>query len=117
MGLHAETSLVCRQCGHTALAAPGNLPKCPEDDLYLVAEKDSLRAPEDGILGTEIADKYPVIGLIGAGGMGAVYKAIQRSVGRLVAIKVIRSGERGDGRRGRRRPSPRGRGGHHLVEQ
>jgi serine/threonine protein kinase len=34
---------------------------------------------------------YEVVGLVGSGGMGAVYKAYQRSLARYVAIKIISS--------------------------
>ncbi|MBA4191188.1 MAG: hypothetical protein C0467_24675 [Planctomycetaceae bacterium] len=42
----------------------------------------------------ELADhpRYRIIGFIGAGGMGAVYKAEHKLMGRVVALKVIRRG-------------------------
>ncbi len=52
---------------------------------------DHDEAPDDALLGRVIAGKYAIIGLIGAGGMGAVYRAIQQPVGRQVALKVIRN--------------------------
>ncbi len=43
----------------------------------------------DPLLGRVIADRYEVVSLINAGGMGVVYRAQQRSLDRPVAIKFI----------------------------
>jgi serine/threonine-protein kinase len=48
-----------------------------------------MRAP-DPYVGREIASgKYQIIQKIGSGGMGAVYKATQPNIGRMVAIKIL----------------------------
>ena len=59
--------------------------RCPEDDTVLVR----LAAPADRLVGSEIDQRYTIQRRIGAGGMGAVYGAVQHSVGREVAIKVV----------------------------
>jgi hypothetical protein len=45
--------------------------------------------PRRELVGRVIGEKYGVTGLIGEGGMGAVYEAEHMTVGRLVAIKVL----------------------------
>ncbi len=50
----------------------------------------------DSMLGRLLGGKYEVIALLGAGGFGAVYKAEQAPVGRIVAVKVIRANARDD---------------------
>ena len=44
---------------------------------------------KDPIIGTTIADRYEILALISSGGMGRVYRAEQKMLGRMVAIKII----------------------------
>ena len=45
---------------------------------------------DDPLVGTILADRYDVLALLGMGGMGAVYRARDRELDELVALKVIR---------------------------
>ncbi|MEZ4435877.1 MAG: serine/threonine-protein kinase [bacterium] len=50
----------------------------------------------DDIVDRLIGGKYRIISLIGEGGFGAVYRAEQQPVGRIVALKVIRGNAKDD---------------------
>jgi serine/threonine protein kinase len=57
------------------------------------AKDDRAREPPQrsrGYVGQTIANKYQVIGLIGEGGMGAVYEVKHLAIGRRFAIKFLR---------------------------
>jgi serine/threonine protein kinase len=60
---------------------------CPNDGSRLV----SLVAQRDPFVGRDLDGRYLVAEKLGHGGMGAVYRGTQTSVGREVAIKVVNS--------------------------
>lgn len=63
----------------------GEVDRCPDDGGDLVPLRQN-----DELVGRTIDGRFDVRKLLGRGGMGAVYLAHQRSVDRLVALKVLR---------------------------
>jgi serine/threonine protein kinase len=59
--------------------------RCPIDQTKLVR----LASTVDPFLGRELEGRYTILQKLGQGGMGAVYRASQHSVGRDVAVKVV----------------------------
>lgn len=61
----------------------GDFEECPEDGSRLVS------VPNDPVIGKILGEKYRILCPVGKGSMGMVYKAIQESTGREMAVKLL----------------------------
>ena len=77
-----DSVVVCPVCG---LTLPGQIKKCPQDGVLLKGI-----SPPDPFVGTIIAGRYEILSVIGHGGMSVVYKARNRAVGSIVAVKTLK---------------------------
>lgn len=82
MSAASARSTYCPTCDRTYAS---ELTLCPSDGGRLV------RIGEDPLLNRTLDERFRLDERIGSGGMGAVYRAWQLSVGRAVAVKVIRA--------------------------
>lgn len=69
---------------------PGAIPRCPEHGLAFIDARELADSGGDPMLGAKVAGRFTVLSRLGAGSMGAVYRARQEAVGRDVAIKIVR---------------------------
>ena len=79
---NTEDSQFCKQCAsplHTVGNAPPLHTKTLESPVFIMKPGDVL------------ADRYEVHEKIGEGGMGEVYRALDRNLDRQVAVKVLPS--------------------------
>ncbi len=83
--------LVCPTCHRRFDEGAGAPTHCPHDGGFLLRAQDMADASGDSMLGRTLAERFTVVAKLGAGSMGAVYRARQLAIGREVAIKILRS--------------------------
>ena len=84
---------ICHRCG--GVPSDPDQTRCPHDGQWYVDRGSHESYPNDPLLGAEIAGKYPLVEVLGEGGFGVVYRALQLSDGRAlreVAVKIVRTG-------------------------
>ncbi|HUH00938.1 MAG TPA: serine/threonine-protein kinase [Kofleriaceae bacterium] len=78
-----QNARFCGVCGHR-LAVPG-----PPAAGVSVAAARAAPVPSDPYIGTVLNNRFEIQSKLGEGGFGAVYKGVQKSTGRIVALKLL----------------------------
>jgi hypothetical protein len=78
-----------RRCGRCGVSLPGHFHFCGTCGFNLDGDDDGGLAYRDPLIGVVVGDRYRLLGRIGVGGMGTVYKAEHVRMGKVVAVKLL----------------------------
>lgn len=81
---------VCPRCRYRVSEGKDPFAVCPRDRYALVAAAVFAAADGDPLLGLTVANHYVVLGKIGRGATGTVYRAFDTQAERPVALKILR---------------------------
>ncbi len=85
---HSVSRKICPECGEVYEA---EIERCTRDGTELFAYTPSSRASTDPLVGVTLDERFRILEPLSSGSMGKVYRGIQPSVDREVAIKVLRA--------------------------
>ncbi|MBP9089828.1 serine/threonine protein kinase [bacterium] len=83
MDLDSRSLVTGKVCPSCKVKFSPELERCPTDNSLLAVVR------RDPFIGKLIADKYQIVEVLGMGGFATVYKAEQKGLRRLVAIKIL----------------------------
>jgi eukaryotic-like serine/threonine-protein kinase len=89
-GTHSLTGFVCPRCRYRVSEVSEPFGVCPRDRFALVAATVLAGADGDPLLGMTVANRYVVLGKIGRGATGTVYRTFDTHAKRAVALKILR---------------------------
>ena len=87
----AVVAVLCPSCDRDPAPTEVAGSKCACGGLLI-----SVIEPVDPVIGKLIDNRFEVIARVGAGAMGTVYRAVQKSIGREIALKLIHNRYAGD---------------------
>jgi serine/threonine protein kinase len=88
--MQSLTGFVCPRCRYRVAERIEPFALCPRDRFALVAAAVLADADGDPLLGMTVVDRHVVLGKIGRGTTGTVYRAFDTRDRRPVALKILR---------------------------